>query len=365
MVYYGASHSYGARVDTAWCYRGLRTAFIENELLRAVILLDKGADVISLVHKPTDTEFLWRSPTGVRAPHGFVSGTGAGDQLWLDRYEGGWQSVFPNGGWPSAYRGADLGLHAESTLLPWDVAVADEGPERAALTCRVQLARTPLASTRTFGVEQGRPVLTVTETLVNLAGEPFPISYGQHIVFGAPFLSDACVIDLPGGIVHVHPVEYSANHRLRAGARSPWPNAIGKDGSSVDLRQVPAPGAGYEDQVYLGDLPDGWYAVTNRERQVGLAVRFPHELYRYLWYWQVFSGGAGYPWWSRTYNAGLEPFTSATNQGLQAAVADGSALWLPPGGEVSSTLTVTAFTGQHRVRSVLPDGSIEPATLGE
>jgi hypothetical protein len=355
---YGAEHTFGARADTEWVYRGLRVATLENEVLRTVVLSDQGADVMSLVHKPTDTEFLLRTPWGVRNPRLYVPPGTSADAMWIDFYEGGWQSIFPNGGWGTSYKGLDLALHAESTLTPWDAHVIEDGPELASIRFRVRLARTPFEATRTMSVERGKPTLTVREAVKNLGGERFPVSYGQHIALGPPFLSEACLIDLPGGTVHNHPVEYSANHRLRADARSDWPHAVLKDGSTVDLREVPAPGSGYEDQAYIDDLVDGWYAVTNRRLGVGLAVRFPHELYHHLWYWQVFSGGSGYPWWSRTYNVGLEPFTSATNRGVQAAIDDGSALWMEPGDTVESVVHVTAFMSSSGVRSVDCDGTV-------
>ena len=89
---------------------------LENDLLRVVVLVDKGADVYQLVHKPTDVDFLWRSRWGVRDPSKFSPTTGSGEGLWLDMYEGGWQTVLPAGGFPTKYGGADLGLHAEASI---------------------------------------------------------------------------------------------------------------------------------------------------------------------------------------------------------------------------------------------------------
>src|SRR5579875_2705451 len=139
MRRHGPSHTFGARADDAWTYRGLEAAVIENEWLRALILTGKGGDVWSLVFKPTDTEFLWRSPGGIRNPASVRASSDDRNALWLDVYEGGWQSIFPNGGDPSSYGGADFGLHAESSMLVWDCAVSAEGPEHAELTLNARL----------------------------------------------------------------------------------------------------------------------------------------------------------------------------------------------------------------------------------
>ena len=358
MRRYGAIHPFGARADDGWTYRGIDTVVVENEWLRAVILAGKGGDVFSLVFKPTDTEFLWRTPNGVTDPRSRAPTTGDGDSLWLDGYEGGWQSVFPNGGDPSRLGGAGLGLHAESSLLPWDCSISADGPDLAEVTLRVRLQRTPITAHRTIGLQAASPVLRVRETLLNTGTEPLPISYGQHITFGAPFLSEHCRIDLPGGVVRTHPVSWSPGNRLAPGARAPWPEGPLQDGTCARLDRIPAPGAGIEDQAYIDDLRDGWYAVTSSRLGVGLAVRYPREIFRHLWYWQVFNGPFRYPWWGRTYNIGLEPFTSATNRGIEAAIQDASALMLEPAQPLVCELHLAAFRSQAGVAGVDPEGHV-------
>ena len=67
-MHYRIERNYGCRISDSWAYRGLKAAVLENELLRVVVLIDKGADVYEFLHKPTDTDFVWRSPWGVRDP---------------------------------------------------------------------------------------------------------------------------------------------------------------------------------------------------------------------------------------------------------------------------------------------------------
>ena len=42
MTQYQIERNHGCRVSDAWTFRGLKTAVIENELLRIVVLIDKG-----------------------------------------------------------------------------------------------------------------------------------------------------------------------------------------------------------------------------------------------------------------------------------------------------------------------------------
>ena len=110
---------------------------------------------------------------------------------------------------------------------------------------------------------------------------------------------------------------------------------------------------------YFTEMPEGWYGITNQKKGVGLGVRYPIEIFPYLWYWQSFGGGTGYPFWGRTYNIGLEPFSSYPNDGLVNAVNNGTAMRLSAGEEVSASLKIVAYTGQERVTRISEDGHVE------
>lgn len=356
---YGAEHTYGARVSDAWTYRGVETVVLENELLRVVVLSGKGADIASLVHKPTDTEFLWRSPWGVRDMAGTMPTTAEPNSVWADYYEGGWQTVLPNAGFYARYKSADWGIHAEANLMPWDVRILEEGPERAAVRFSVRLVRSPFLVEKDLVLDAGSATLVVTERVRNVGREPMDLSYGQHIAIGPPFLSGDCVLDLPGGTVYTQEEHFHERNRLKPASATPWPKGVLLDGSEVSLREVPPPESGHYDQAYIGDMPEGWYAVTNTAKGIGIAVRWPVERYPYLWYWQMFGGGLGYPWWGQTYNVGLEPFTSYPNLGLEAQLANGTAWRLDAGEEAETELRCTAYASTAGVRSVTAEGAVE------
>ena len=62
-----------------------------------------------------------------------------------------------------------------------------------------------------------------------------------------------------------------------------------------------------------------------------------------MWYWQSLGGGFGYPWYGRTYNVGIEPFTSYPNDGLAHTVENGTALLVGAGEEVRTTVSAVAY----------------------
>ena len=354
-MHYQHERNYGCRISDAWTFRGLKTAVLENELLRVVVLLDKGSDIYELVHKPTDVNVLWRSPWGVRDPRRFVPTTGS--MLWMDVYEGGWQTVLPGGGFPSEYRGADFGLHAEVNTMPWDSVITEDTPERVSLKCWVRAARTPFFFERELTLTRGSGVLQTRSALTNESDEAVHCVWGEHIALGAPLLSSDSVIDLPGGRAFNHP-EFHENNRLRGGHEAEWPSTEGKNGEPVDLSKVPPGSIAAYDLSYVTDMPAGWYALTNPGLGLGFGVTYPTDVFPFLWYWQNFGGGTGYPFWGRGYNVGLEPFTSYTNGGLANAVENGTALLVEPGQRVEAWTNAVVYTGSERVSRIEPDGTV-------
>ena len=72
-MHYQKERNYGCRVSDDWEFRGNKVAIIENEKIRVMVLVDKGADIYSFVHKSSDTDYMWRSVWGVRDTRKFLS----------------------------------------------------------------------------------------------------------------------------------------------------------------------------------------------------------------------------------------------------------------------------------------------------
>src|ERR671920_203715 len=247
--------------------------FLENEKLRVGVLVDKGTDIIEFNHKPTDTDFVWLTPGGVRNPTSYLSTAPDPLATFLDYYPGGWQEIFPNGGAPSTYLGASFGQHGEVSNLPW----------------------------------------------------------GHHIVFGWPFLEEGCRVRMPEGtsvVAHDEPIDPDGR-RVRGGESYSWPVAADESGVEVDLSVLPARGTPSE-IVYIRDLSEGWYEIDNPKKDLGFRVEWDVRQMPYLWFWQEFGASRFYPWYGRNYNVGLEPFSSFPTNGIEEAVENGTALSIGP-----------------------------------
>jgi Domain of unknown function (DUF4432) len=358
-------HTFGCRVSDEWTLRGMRAAILENELLRVLVLLDKGAEIIEFRYKPLDLDPLLRMPGELRNPaHGQPSIAGASGGF-LDYYAGGWQEILPNGGPPASYQGADYGQHGEICLVPWSCEIIDDGPEQVSIRCSVRALRSPVLLQRTMTIERGRATLQLDERLTNEANQPLDMMWGHHIAFGLPFLQEGAWIDTSARQLLAHEQsEAFEPRRIQPGQLVAWPHALAGDGTPLDMSHVPArTQASGREMAYLTDF-DGpaWYALTNPSQRAGFALRWDSSVFRYLWLWQEFGATGGYPWWRRTHTMALERWTSYPTLGLPTAIERGTQLTLQPGQTIITRLVATAFSGVNRVGAVEADGAVVAAT---
>jgi hypothetical protein len=353
MIFYTHERNFGCRI-TEYLYRGLRTIALENELLRVVVLADKGTDIFEFLYKPKDVDFMWRSPWGVRNPSTFVATSHTGGSAFLDFYEGGWQDCMPTGGDPTEYLGLPFGAHGETPTIPWEYQITANTPERIAVKFWVRTYRTPFYVEKEMTLERGRAVLNIREKILNEGRTTMHLMWGQHPALGAPFLDDSCVIDLAGATVHCKGL--ASNTRFVEGVFD-WPHVPGKNGEMTDLRRVGTVQDDTTDTLFLDNLQAGWYAVTNTRRQVGFGMAWEREVFPALWFWQVYGGAYGSPWYGRTFNIALEPFSSRQRT-LPEAIQDGSAHVLEPGRSLETRFAALAYSGIPGVQDISLDGTI-------
>jgi galactose mutarotase-like enzyme len=325
---YRPQRNWGARV-LEYRYRGMRVVSLENELLRVGVLADKGTDVFEFNYKPRDMDFVWLTADGVRNPTSYLSTSPDPLATFMDYYPGGWQEIFPNGGAPSSYLGAQFGQHGEVSNLPWDYQIVEDDESAVAVRFSVRTQKTPFYLEKELRLRSGESRLVVEETLANESDVSLHAMWGHHLAFGRPFLEAGCRIRLPEGatvIPHEEPT-HPDGRRVKGGKRHVWPFAEGESGEEVDLSVLPERGT-LPEMLYLTDLTEGFYEIENPRKGLGLRVGWDAEQMPYLWFWQEYGASGFYPWYGRHYNIGLEPFSSFPTNGLKEAVDNGTALTL-------------------------------------
>ncbi len=353
MYVYGRKQ--GCRISLDYTYKGMRVAFLENEGLRVGILLDKGADIFEFTYKPRDLDFMWQSPISMQQP--FVATSALPEGAFHDYYYGGWQEVLPSAGWAKdPYLGTYQGLHGEVSLLPFEAQIVEDQADRATLRTHVRLYRSPLTLERTMSLKKDVPALFIRERLANESTGEFAVMWGHHPAFGEPFLDDSCVVETPAKKVEV--LAYHENGLWQPGGDYEFPRVKNRrTGEMQDIRRVLPRETRSVDVVFFKELSEGWYGITNQRLGVGFGMAWDRDLFKYLWMWQVYGGHTDYPWYGRTYNCALEPFTSYPPAGIKNAIDNRTARIMKPGEVIETELVAVAYEGTGLTR-IDRDGSV-------
>lgn len=343
------------RISLDYTYRGMRVAFLENDHIRVGILLDKGADIFEFTLKPKDTDFMWQSPIEMRKP--FVSTSALPEGAFHDYFYGGWQEVLPSAGWASEpYLGTYQGLHGEASLIPFDAVITENTPEKVSLETNVRLYRSPLALKRTMTITHDKSALFIKERLVNESIEDFAIMWGHHPALGLPFLDDSCVLHIPAKKVEV--LAFHPNGLWEPGGDYDYPMVPNRrTGKLQDISKVLSQDTRSVDVVFFKELQEGFYTITNQHLKLGFGMAWDNAIFKYLWMWQVYGGHNDYPWYGRTYNVALEPFSSYPPAGVQNAIKNGTALVMSSNQIIDTDLVAVAYEGDQ-VTKVKMDGTV-------
>lgn len=345
----------GCRLSLDYTYKGMRVAFLENELLEIGILVDKGADIFQFRYKPRDLDFLWQSPIAMRKP--FAATSALPEGAFHDYYYGGWQEVLPSAGWASeAYLGTFQGLHGEVSLLPFDVERVENSTARASVRFATRLYRSPLRLERTMSLEAGKPVFRIQERLVNESPEDFAIMWGHHPAFGEPFLDDSCRVQTPAESVRV--LAFHERGLWEPGDEFRFPQGRNRrTGELQDVTRILPSSTGSVDVLSFWGLTAGWYGLTNQRQKIGFGMAWDLQVFPCLWMWQVYGGHHDYPWYGRTYNCALEPFAGWPPAGVANAIKNGTARIMKGGETIETDLVAVAYEAAG-VRSIARDGTV-------
>lgn len=336
---------------TETCIQTMRTVVMENDRISVSVLTDNGADIHSLIYKPQQIDILYKPSWGIRDSNKYVA-TGANSQVvWMDRHCGGWNEIFPSGGQQSEVKGVEMSFHGEASILPWDYSIIKQSEAEIAVEFRVRTARTPFELIRRMTLRQGEAKLYLDETIVNHSDETMDYMWGHHPTLGAPFLDEGMIVDIPATWMESQAAENEAT-RMAGNRRHQWPIDKDKHGRKTDFSIVPPRSERSADLAFLGGLQDGWYGVTNPKLGLGFGMRWPREMFPYVWYWQELRGSSGWPWYSSEYAMALEPFTSYDAAGLANCIKKGTAKQIGPRQQASASLIAVLYESARGIVSI-------------
>lgn len=347
---YRPQRNWGARIREM-TYLGIRTVILENQHLRIGILAGKGTDIVELNYKPLDLDFVWLTPGGVRNPVTFASTAPDARAIFRDNYPGAWQEIFPSGGNPSSFEGANYNQHGELFNVPWDVAIVEDTEDLVAARFTVRTRKSPFLLEKTIRLPAGEAGFQIQERIVNESPATTNAMWGHHITFGQPFLKPGSRIRLPDGITVVPPTEDVSSGSCGASGAGTFTWPIDPR-SGVDLSVIPDRGTPSGVHYLAGFRnSEAWYELVDPETGIGARIEWDADVMPYLWYWREFGASTGYPWYGRNFNIGLEPFSSMPGSGLAEAVANETALRMQPFQERAFWLTLSILLEGDSTRS--------------
>jgi hypothetical protein len=306
------TRNFGCRISDELSYRHSRLLVLENEKLRVSVLLDKGSDIIEFLYKPTDTDFMWRSPMDHVNMYKYIQSV-PNTIDFRDYYLGGWQEIFPVGADGFTLSQAKIGNHGELWGLPWKSVIIKDEPEEVQVKLWTKTVRTPFRIEKTLTLKADTPA------------------------FGEGFLDENCMVFAPAKSVIDTPKNVFS-----------WPIHQGQD-----FRKVWPKNSDKWNMYFLQELSDGWYAVVNQAKKIGFGMVWDKSIFRYLWFWGCYNFKDISPWYGRAYTIALEPFTS-----LPHPVDPNTRFMIPAGQTITTELKALVISGKTLIRNITPEGSV-------
>ena len=312
------------RIDDRWSLSDLPVVVLENRHLRVVICPALGARILHFEDRATGTDMLWHNPDVAHRP---VSVGASYD----DNFAGGWDELFPND-LEDAVGDVTYPDHGELWSQPWTASTmaAVEGE----VTLHLSLAGTATTATveKWLTLRAGESQLRMRHRITNTGARPLDFLWKLHPALA---IDEGDTVDVPGQTCELVDPSFG---RTAAPARFAWPHASQVDGSSIDLRVVPALD-GTREFVYVRDLTDGWCALHRRKLGMGFGLVFPVEVFSSVWLFMTFGGWRGHS------TVVLEPCTTVPKD-LNEAIRAGSARRLAPGESLECTVRAILFVDQ-------------------
>jgi hypothetical protein len=316
---------------------GLRTVSIENELLRFAVLPEAGAKIISVIHKPTGKEILWRN---AQTPPACVAAGSNFDDNWA----GGWDELFPNDE-PASLQGDCYPDHGELWSSNWAYDV-ESRDGCAVLALSTECAVSGCRFEKWISLREGESRLRFRHRLTNLRERPFRCLWKLHPAM-AVAAGDRILI--PARRFELEPECLGS----LAGGPPEWRGPVVKlPGGEVDVSVVPARESRQLQFLYGLDLVEGWCATYDPVLKLAAGLTFPKDLFTSCWLFASYGG------WREHYVAVLEPCTGYPYR-LDKAAAAGQCLSLEPLGRREAEVIFTVRAGLPGVTRITPDGEFE------
>lgn len=303
-------------------FHGYRSLIIENDIIRTMILVDKGTDIISYIDKKSDTEFIWTNPMGLSCLEKRRYANMDMD-CFSDNYVGGIFEILPNLGDECNFESKHFPSHSEVSYLPWDYQVLEDTEDRLIFCFTVKLSKYPFYLKKKLTVNNHSAALCFDEEVENLGMKALPYQWAYHPCIGAPFLNEDCVFELPFSEV----VSMSSQGTM---------NTV--------LKSFNCEG-------------NGFGAIRNTKTATGIGFAWDTNIFSKCGLWMQSGYDCGHHHFGGSYVTSIMPKSTETFC-LDKAFEKGETAVLPANGIHKTWFTITAFEKSTPVTKIEKNGEV-------
>jgi galactose mutarotase-like enzyme len=312
---------------------------LENEKLRAVFMPEFGARIISLIYKPTETEFVWHNP---RVP------------IMRPAYKPEFEDM--SGLFDCVptcenctYKQWQLPLYGEVASEPWRIVRKVKTPRSITIAVERKCKVYPLKVSKTLTITKNQASLELKYRLTNLSSERLEYHYSGHNTLN---INPNYRIVLPPEVKTLKR-GFAITDRLgKFEEEIHWPITQDSSGKTIDLSRVGQPTEGTGENLYTPKLAESWCAAVNESRNEAIGFSFDARVLPYILVWLNWGGYLGH------YHIALEPSTGRPDN-LNTAVNQ----WknyasIEPKADVSWTTRIFLAQDVKHVERITPDDGI-------
>ena len=346
-------------------WHGRRAFLLQNDLIRLVTLTG-GGHIVELQFRHgrgrSAMNPLWVPPWKTIEPYRYrertqakaygLTSTGkmlsgvAGHNLCLDYFGGPSTEEVCQG----------LSIHGEAPSLRWQKLGLRANRREASLELGVRLPAARLYFRRRVKMRRGESVVYIRESVENEAKVDHLFHWTQHVTLGPPFLDRRhSRVFISGTRCRTAAGGYEGKELLDSARDFSWPEAPGRRGKPIDLRQpfVQA-GRGFVVTVLLDpSRGNGYVAALNAKERLLVGYSFSRKDFPWTAVWEENKARTEVPWKGQTQARGLEFGSTPFPVGRREAFANGPLFDTPHFSVVPArsrrSLNYVAFLAEVRV----------------
>ena len=133
--------------------------------------------------------------------------------------------------------------------------------------------------------------------------------------------------------------------------------APNKNGVEIDISRIIHPEVKKAFNVYIKEVNESWYGITNTKLGIGMGIKWDKDIYRSLMLWFSYQGFYDYPFYGRTYSVGIEPWSTVPGD-LNEIVKNHNGILMKPGQKISTEYEAIIYESNKEIKGFNEDNTI-------